>query len=206
MNEFSREAHERSKGRREQHEQQILDAIRRFGPLNTDEMEVRTGITHQSASPLVLDLRRRGVLEQAGKRKTRSDCWAAVWGFANGKGPQTQPLPALPVYVASAGSGGTQEGLFEAVPEPVAPALRASDYACGHVTTSKGVSTPCDLTFTELRSTLFESRFVEGYCPKHHWTEGSLIRPGEYPVGWGTSGTPAAKTSKPKPYRRRRKG
>lgn len=189
---------------KEQQRQRILEAIRIYGPLNTDEIEVKTGIKHQSASPLVLELRKAGVLDQKGERPTRSDRMAAVWGLAGQVGLSPLTVGAT-VSVDPAGPEGTVEGLFTAVPEPAKPALRASNYSCGHVTTSKGTSTPCNEVFTEIRQILFDSRFVEGWCPKHKWTAGSLIRVGEYPTGWGKDGMPAVKV-KPNPYGKRRRG
>ena len=189
-----------------EHKRLVLSAIRLYGPLNTDEIEEKTGIVHQSASPVVLALRREGRLVQTGKRPTRSDRMAAVWGIAEpGQAGTQAPAPAS-VSVAPAASGGTSEGMFETIEEPNKPALRASDYVCGRVLTVKGKRVPCLTRLTHIDETLFEERYVRGYCPScKQRVDGSLSREKASPVGWGSRGRPASQTTKPKAYRKRKK-
>lgn len=45
-----------------------------------DDVEERTGLTHQSCSPRFGELDRMGRIQKTGERKrTRSGSWAAVW-------------------------------------------------------------------------------------------------------------------------------
>lgn len=118
--------------------------------------------------------------------------------------------PETAVSVDPRGSGGTQEGLFETVEQPPVPALRAGDYACGKVTSSKpkgggdAVKTPCLTPFTHIEAVLMDSRFVRGSCPFHGWQEGSLIKGKGLPVGYGSQTLVAPKTTKPRRYRKRK--
>ena len=208
--EFSREAKASMAGDPSaQVRDRLIAAIRQRGPSTTDEIEALTGLKHQTASPCVLALRTEGVLVYRGTRLTRSKRWAAVWGLAEDGQAETQPQQPAAVSVDPVGSGSTQEGMFETVPEVVQPALRPSDYACGVVTnkTVNGIkrSTTCLTPLDHVYEVLFDSRFVRGHCPACKKTvEGSLIRAKAYPIGYGTVGKVVPKTTKLRRVRKRK--
>jgi hypothetical protein len=52
----------------------------------TDELEVRLGLSHQTCSPRVTDLARRGRIRASGTRPTRSGRAAKVWVIAIAEG------------------------------------------------------------------------------------------------------------------------
>lgn len=57
----------------------ILDAIREYGPVTCDEIEVALGMRHQTASARCSELLRDGLLVRSGERRvTRSGRNAAV--------------------------------------------------------------------------------------------------------------------------------
>lgn len=62
-------------------QQVVLDTLSAVRPgLTTDEIEVRTGLRHQTASARVRELAQRGYIEATGeKRPTRSGRAAAVY-------------------------------------------------------------------------------------------------------------------------------
>ena len=182
----------------------VLGAIRTYGPLNTDEIEERTGLRHQSASPEVLALRREGVLVQKGKRPTRSKRMAAVWGFADAGQASTQVPQPAPVSVAPSVPQDTPEGLFEVIEDPVAPALLPGNYACSKIETVNKAKVPCLRRLTHIYETRMDDRFVEGSCPAHGRVFGSLVKDKQPPTGWGQTAAPAPKTTKPRAYRKRK--
>lgn len=57
----------------------VFDCLRRHGPLTTDEIEVLTDLPHQTASPRVIGLTNKGIVEKTDAvRKTRSGRNATV--------------------------------------------------------------------------------------------------------------------------------
>ena len=63
----------------------VLDLIRAYQDgLTTDEIEMRLGINHQTISPRVWELHKRGLIGDSGKRRrTRSGRWARVYRAYN---------------------------------------------------------------------------------------------------------------------------
>jgi hypothetical protein len=79
--EARREAHERIKPDKARLRLVVLGAIQRAGGAGrtTDEVEVETGLSHQTASARVNELRNGGAIVPAGKRPTRSGRNAVVY-------------------------------------------------------------------------------------------------------------------------------
>ena len=58
----------------------VLNAIVGYGALTCEEVEDRTGLSHQSASPRIRDLAKANKIVASGeRRKTRSGRAANVW-------------------------------------------------------------------------------------------------------------------------------
>src|ERR1043166_5743786 len=57
----------------------ILEALRRSNGLSCDQLEELTGLSHQSCSARISELKREGKIVKAGTRQTRSGCNAAVY-------------------------------------------------------------------------------------------------------------------------------
>jgi hypothetical protein len=120
--------------------------------------------------------------------------------------PETQVPEPAPVSVAPSAPQGPSEGLFETIEEPVVPPLHPGDYACSKVESSEKKKEVCLRPLTHLYGTRFDSRYVEGNCPKHGRVIGSLSKTGAPPTGWGTRLAPAPVTRKPRAYRKRKTG
>lgn len=58
----------------------VLEAIRKSEGLTTDEVEILLGLNHQTASPRMWELHKRGLIGDSGnRRKTRSGRMAVVY-------------------------------------------------------------------------------------------------------------------------------
>lgn len=77
-NEFSVLANPRTEVKRSERKQ-ILACIMGFRERTCEEVEDHTGLSHQSCSARISELKRDGLITVVGKRKTRSGCNAAVY-------------------------------------------------------------------------------------------------------------------------------
>lgn len=57
----------------------VLENLGIFGPSTTEEVELRLELSHQTVSPRILELSRKGLIVSDGQRKTRSGRNAQVW-------------------------------------------------------------------------------------------------------------------------------
>lgn len=92
----------------------VLDAIKREGGLTCDEVEIVTGLRHQTASARVYDLKKVGRIVDSGTRKkTRSGRDAIVWVVA-----EVAPSISVPPPVVA-----NVRGVLEFVPPAVDNAM-----------------------------------------------------------------------------------
>ena len=74
------EAYESSKDKSEAYQRRIFNHILQNGDATCDEVEVDLGFIHQTASPSITKLTKKGFLRDSGQRRpTRTGCKAIVW-------------------------------------------------------------------------------------------------------------------------------
>lgn len=58
----------------------ILALLEAVGASTCDDVETALGMSHQTCSARFSELKRAGLIEPTGKRKTRTGCPATAWG------------------------------------------------------------------------------------------------------------------------------
>ena len=78
--ETSREAAQKAAGTQEATRARVLACLRRFGPMTSDEVGRRTGLTSGTVCPRMLELRKSGAVAATGRRGvTASGGTAWIW-------------------------------------------------------------------------------------------------------------------------------
>lgn len=60
----------------------VLQALKELGEGTCEQVEIKTGMKHQTCSARFADAKREGLIVKAGQGKTLSGCTAGVWKVA----------------------------------------------------------------------------------------------------------------------------
>lgn len=75
-------AHERTRTNKLRDRGRILDMLRKDGPMTCDEVEQHLGMSHQTASARMSEMKMSGHIKPCGKKPTRTGCTAQAWDAA----------------------------------------------------------------------------------------------------------------------------